>query len=430
MIKNNENHNNKKKENNKINDSPLTNNNNLSSGEKRIIKIQSDCPKMILESLNNIKSKNIPKRKSKTKYNGFQNYSFSNITSGNDLSKKYFETLEKNTIDIEEEVIKKKLIKYVPIYINHSDYYYCPNSMKEKNLNIQIMKYLCENNLIKDPKYNIFKNKKIKKIKKNKSFNVEKSSISLNNDKNPIINIKYKNSEIIKNDKENIINDKIIDIEKSDINIQNILKGNEKYKINNIEIKYINNLFKNTNNIYSIETRNNIDKPKEIFYSFRTGKTIDASNNRNHTSDSTNNNFFDDSSSCKKRVCSKKIKNKKKSGKNFIPFDTKNLHKKFKVNNICDKKEKNENENKKNNYIEDKNKIKINYEISSKVVNEEFIDKKENKNNDSSDLMGISLQSINDSKMLQLAENYIPKDEEFEQLKASQLINKKKDNNK
>ena len=417
MIKNNNNLNNNKKENCQINELLLDNNNNLSSGEKRVITIQSNCPRLILDSLNNIKYKNMSKRKSQSKYNALSNYSFSN--SGNELSKKNFETLEKNTIDIEEEISKKKIIKDVPIYINYSDYYYCPDSIKEKNLNVQIMKYLYENNLIANPKKDIFNNKKNKKIKKNKSFNLEKKPIILKNDDNPIINIKYKNSKAIHND-----NGKVIDTQKSNSNIQNYINENKKYKINNIEIKYINNLYKTNNNIFSIKTRNNIDKPKEKFYSFRTGKTIDA----NNVKTSSNKNFFDDSSSSnKKKVYFKKIKNK--SGKSLIPFDTKKYNKKLKskINNNYGIKEKIDKENIKD-YKEDKKAKKSIFEISSNVVNEQFIDEKVNKNkiNDSSDLMRISLQSINDSKMMELADNYIPKDEEFEKLKAFDLINKRK----
>ncbi len=102
---------------------------------------------------------------SRNKYNPLLNYSFSNKASGNDLSKIHFETIANGTLDLEKKFNKKIPIKKdVPIYINHSDYFYCPNSMKEKNLNIQILKYLTKNNLIKNG------NSIIKKFQKNNNL--------------------------------------------------------------------------------------------------------------------------------------------------------------------------------------------------------------------------------------------------------------------
>ena len=56
-----------------------------------------------------------------------------------------------------------------------------------------------------------------------------------------------------------------------------------------------------------------------------------------------------------------------------------------------------------------------NYEISSNIINEEIICKNENNNNKKiSDLSTVSLQSINDSKLLVLAEDLIQKDGDFD----------------
>ena len=91
----------------------------------------------------------------------------------------------------------------------------------------------------------------------------------------------------------------------------------------------------------------------------------------------------------------------------------------------------NNNKNSKNkiNEINKNTNKKYKLEICSNVVNEQFnvkIDKKEN--NDINELISVSLQSINDSKMFELAETFLPKeeDEEIEKFKANEILNKKK----
>ena len=70
--------------------------------------------------------------------------------------------------------------------------------------------------------------------------------------------------------------------------------------------------------------------------------------------------------------------------------------------------------------------VKNSFKISSKVVNEKFIDINikniKNESNNSFNLSIISLQSMNDSKMLEMAENIIPKDKELEEFKLDNLI--------
>ena len=160
------------KEKKQNNESPF--NNDLSSDKKTKIKIKSKDSKLIIESLNNFKLKNYSNQKNdkkkKNKYNNINykhlsNYSFSNKTSGNELSKKRFETLEKTIFDFNDRE-NSFLSKDVPIYINHSDYFYCVDSIREQNLNIQIMKYLAQNNLTKDEKNYFQKNKNLHKTKK------------------------------------------------------------------------------------------------------------------------------------------------------------------------------------------------------------------------------------------------------------------------
>ena len=80
-------------------------------------------------------------------------------------------------------------------------------------------------------------------------------------------------------------------------------------------------------------------------------------------------------------------------------------------------------ENKSNYFIN--NYIKEEYKISSKVVNIKIIVDNKNKRSNSCDISVITLQSINDSKILELADNFIPKDEELEKFRANEIITKR-----
>ncbi len=403
-------------------------NNDLSSDKKRIIKIKSKDCKLIIESLNNYKLTNFPKHKSdKYKYKNLSNYSFSNKTSGNELSKKRFETIEKTVVDLNEEINKNYFLKNVPIYINHSDYFYCPNSMKEKNLKMQIMKYLAQNNLIKNADNSFQKKKNTYKMKKNKSFKIEKG-LQLkkkNFFNNPISekeNNHFKNKnesiEILQYEKEKyeINNDKIVDSEQTNYTVQDYVNQIENNKTSNIQIKYIDNIT-NKNKIDKIEHINTIDKPKEKFYTFRTGKIIGGNTNINVIKISSNKNFFSNSSSLHKKIIKEKIKKNKDKIKNrkLIPkYTNKKSNSKNKIKNYS---KKINDINNKSNILNNKNNIKNSFEIISKVVNEQFIDK--NIKNNSFELSIISLQSINDSKMFEMAEHIIPKEEELEKFKEN-----------
>ena len=159
--------------------------------------------------------------------------------------------------ELNPEIINKREI---PIYVNHSDYFYCPNSKKEKNLNIQIMKYLLENNLIEKGKINIQQNIKKHKVKKqkqkqkqknNNTFNLENGlkikdddNLSDLKDENRILTNNNESLDLnkLQNGKCDILNNnKLFDSEKSNYNIQehlnniknNNLKNNrKKNKIN------------------------------------------------------------------------------------------------------------------------------------------------------------------------------------------------------
>ena len=93
------------------------------------------------------------------------NYSFSEKTIGNEISKTHFESIEEELLEKDKILSKIFNKKDKPIYLSHSDYYYCPESKTEKSLNQQIMKYLYENNII-------YKKKPIKDKKVQNIFNI------------------------------------------------------------------------------------------------------------------------------------------------------------------------------------------------------------------------------------------------------------------
>ena len=220
------------------------------------------------------------------------------------------------------------------------------------------MNYLYQNNLIKNKTNNTGKNIINNKKKKNNSFKLE-NKIKIKNDNKTLIN---KNELIfirkIKDQKNKLINnnDKIIDSEQTDYSIQNHIKQIKKNTINNIKIKYVNNI---NNNIYRTESRNNIDKPKEIFYTFRTGKIMDNNNEIiNKTEVTLSNNIINNISYKNKKLIPLEKKTKKNIKKrNIIP--------------IAPKKNNGKNNSKKK--VKEKYNHS-NYEISSNVINEKFID--------------------------------------------------------
>ena len=124
-------------------------NNNVLSDKKINFKTRNETSNSLSD--NNIK-------------NFFQsNYSFSDKTIGNELSKVNFESIEEELINKNEISLKNLNKKEKPVYLSHSDYFYCPESKTEKNLNEQIMKYLKENTEFNGFS-NYFKNFKNNKI--------------------------------------------------------------------------------------------------------------------------------------------------------------------------------------------------------------------------------------------------------------------------
>jgi hypothetical protein len=269
-------------------------------------------------------------------------------------------------------------------------------------------------------------------MKKNFSYKMENNNkmkkddmmISINYNKKSINNNKVICAKKAKKYKKKLIksnnnNDKIYDSEQTDYKAPDYSKKGKK-TINNIKIKYINNI---NNNIYSTEYRNNIDKPKEIFYTFRTGKFLDDSKDNNNIKDSLNDILNNKLYINQTINYNEKSKNKSKKEKNKILMD---LKKNNKSKNKMLKNNNNSRKYSKGKYQKDNILFKI-----GEIINKKDIDKTNKKEkNKSFDLTRISLQSINDSKIFELAEKYIPKDEEYEMLKANYIINKKNNSKK
>ena len=343
------------------------------------------------------------------------NYSFSEKTIGNEISKTHFESIEEELLT-KDKILNKILNKKdKPIYLSHSDYYYCPNSKTEKNLNDQIMKYLYENNLITK--------KNQKKIK-----NISNIFYIINNNFDANFKKKYlfTESKILQNindNKENQIKEPKVDY-KLKINDNNLaasptnnnkneyiekMKRRKKLntqinQINNIKIKNI--YITNNENINNHKKGNIFNKSKEKLYGLKNSKIFNSKEKLGKNKISFNNKLFgyNQTSNNQNKI------NKESQGKEKIKNN------KMKTNN---NKIKNKSfDYKRNIYTKENNKginKNRNYEISSNIVNEEIICKNENINNKKiSDLSTVSLQSINDSKLLVLAEDLIQKDGDFD----------------
>ena len=111
-----------------------------------------------------------------------------------------------------------------------------------------------------------------------------------------------------------------------------------------------------------------------------------------------------------------------KVGKKSNILEMKNNNK-LTILNIIRKNEPNKNESNKN----DKKKV---YKISSNVVNEQyygnnFIEKE--MNNDEEDILSISIQSLNDSKIMEIAKRCIEEEDDLNKNEIKEILNCKKD---
>ena len=337
------------------------------------------------------------------------NYSFSDETIGNEFSKKIFESIQEELIPKNGKSNKCINKKERQVCLNHSDYFYCPESKTEKNLNDQINKYLKENNLEIKRKskkgkniINNFNINNIFEIIKNQNNYTNESKILDNNIYDNIIKLKDKKGIYIEPESE-----------KETIShcLQRYLEQMKKYKnynapinqINNIKIKniYISN---NEKDINTFDKNKCLEKESKNYHNIKTEKLNNSkkkiNNHKKSFNCNPNNKYF--SSKCninnkenyfiaKKNKANNKSNynkiNKKKSFSNIETFDGKNILK-----------------NNKNNE----------YEIDSNIVNEKIIGKTKNMNKkEISNLETISLQSLNDSKLMLIADDLIKKEDEF-----------------
>ena len=337
------------------------------------------------------------------------NYSFSDKTIGSEFSKKIFESIQEELIPKNGKSNKCINKKERQVCLNHSDYFYCPESKTEKNLNDQINKYLKENNLEIKRKskkgkniINNFNINNIFEIIKNQNNYTNESKILDNNIYDNIIKLKDKKGIYIEPESE-----------KETIShcLQQYLEQMKKYKnynapinqINNIKIKniYISN---NEKDINTFDKNKCLEKETKNYHNIKTEKLNNSkkkiNNHKKSFNCNPNNKYF--SSKCninnkenyfiaKKNKANNKsnynMTNKKKSFSNIETFDGKNILK-----------------NNKNNE----------YEIDSNIVNEKTIGKTKNMNKkEISNLETISLQSLNDSKLMLIADDLIKKEGEF-----------------
>ena len=337
------------------------------------------------------------------------NYSFSDKTIGNEFSKKIFESIQEELIPKNGKSNKCINKKGRQVCLNHSDYFYCPKSKTEKNLNDQINKYLKENNLEIKRKSKKGKNI-INNFNINNIFEIIKNQNNYTNESKILDNNIYDNIIKLK-DKKGIYIEPVSEKETISHCLQQYLEQMKKYKnynapinqINNIKIKniYISN---NEKDINTFDKNKCLEKESKNYHNIKTEKLNNynkkINNHKKSFNCNPNNKYF--SSKCninnkenyfiaKKNKANNKsnynMTNKKKSFSNIETFDGKNILK-----------------NNKNNE----------YEIDSNIVNEKIIGKTKNMNKkEISNLETISLQSLNDSKLMLIADDLIKKEDEF-----------------
>ena len=337
------------------------------------------------------------------------NYSFSDKTIGNEFSKKIFESIQEELIPKNGKSNKCINKKERQVCLNHSDYFYCPESKTEKNLNDQINKYLKENNLEIKRKSKKGKNI-INNFNINNIFEIIKNQNNYTNESKILDNNIYDNIIKLK-DKKGIYIEPVSEKETISHCLQQYLEQMKKYKnynapinqINNIKIKniYISN---NEKDINTFDKNKCLEKETKNYHNIKTEKLNNSkkkiNNHKKSFNCNSNNKYF--SSKCninnkenyfiaKKNKANNKSNynkiNKKKSFSNIETFDGKNILK-----------------NNKNNE----------YEIDSNIVNEKTIGKTKNMNKkEISNLETISLQSLNDSKLMLIADDLIKKEDEF-----------------
>ena len=386
---------------------------NLSSEKQRILETKN-------------KLDNSHKNNNKSRIKIFQsNYSFSDKTILNELSKPQFESAEEELLSFDKKSNGKKYKKEKPLYLSHSDYFYCPESKTEKNLNKQIMKYLYENNLISkknstkiqksDNYFNIdYNNFEIKGIKRNSMKGSKILEIVLDNNKGEKKAIKRDSK--IKNNKQYLyipsLNDKIQQyLQKMNCNNFNTQIN----QINNIKIKNI--YITNNGNINNYKENRKIKKTEDSFHKFKINKVNNSKTKINRNNISFNSNLFYYNTCSNNNIYSPKNKVQNKNSKRNI-FNKMNTNKNKSLNKIIYQKSLdilyNNKKVKKHNNDNIIEQMENKYQIDSNIINEKIISKDKNNKKNKYNLSTISLQSINDSKLMLIAGDMISKNEEID----------------
>ena len=377
----------------------------LSSGKKRILEAQN--------KINNTYKDNKINQIFKS------NYSLSDKTLGNEYSKPHFDFLEEELLSFNKKSNNKLRKKEKPIYLSHSDYYYCPESKTEKNLNDQIMKYLNENNLN-------YKKKPLKLKKASNIFSFNNKNLEINGNTKENLNenkifqiIVDNNSEqnkFLNNEKSNN-KEQILYTDILNYNIEKYLEQMKKCNNFNAQINQINNIkIKNIfithkENINKREKIRGVKKVKENFNNLKTEKIITRKDKVFRNKIPFNENLF-----CihpKNSFSKNKLNNKNSKNNNVVKIKNSKNKIKNKINKKNFSKDYNNKSREKQNNI--KNEKKQKFEITQHTINEKRIcDKKEEDKKNISRLSNISLQSINDSKLMLLADDIISKEENFD----------------
>ena len=377
----------------------------LSSGKKRI-----------LETQNKMKNTN---KDNKINQIFKSNYSLSDKTLGNEYSKPHFDFLEEELLSFDKKSNNKIRKKEKPIFLSHSDYYYCLESKTEKNLNDQIMKYFNENNLN-------YKKKSLKPKKASNTLNLNNNNLEING--NSKENLKVSNSfqiildnnsnenKILNDDNKSKNNEQILYTDILNYNIEKYLEQMKKCNNFNAQINQINNIkiknifITNKENINKHEKIKHIKKKKENFYNLKTEKIINHKDKIYRNKIPFNENLF-----CihtKKSSFSKNKLNKKISkNNNVVKMKQNKNNTKSKTNKKNQALDSNYKSKEKQNNIkkEMKQKFESNY---NRIKEKRICEKKQDNKKNISKLSNISLQSMNDSKLMILADNIISKEED------------------
>ena len=283
------------------------------------------------------------------------------------------------------------------------------NKYQNQDINREILNRLYENNFMNNSK------------KKDYQFNTNNNDNSNNRSNN-----KNKNKNNISNLKNNIIG---LNTERKPNKKYSIFE-NDKYSINN-------NTNKSRDYLYPIKQNNNEAPYNKIFNrgiisssnfalinSQKEKDKIPFNNNKKINSSTSMHNNSHNSNSQSNNIGANHISTNYSVGPAGHSYYSSNKDSKQKINNSINNN-KSKNENNKNNNL----KPPISLQISSGIVDEYFRDrdsigKKSNSNNNSN---RISLQSLNDSKMLELAGHYgLVDDSSSDNYQMSNVIHNKK----